>query len=88
VEDAISDAGLWADDARVAVYQPLAKAYVGYPYPGLPAELVLPVPGVLVAAVVMDSTGGSDQRDVLARLVAAEGRRVHERSERWRAESA
>lgn len=88
VEDAITDAGLWADDARVALYLPLAKAYGGCPYPGLPPELVLPVPGVLVAAVVVDSTGGSDQRAVLAHLVAEEGRRAHERAERWRAESA
>lgn len=88
VEDAVTDAGLWVDDARVAMYQPLAKVYVGCPYPGVPAELVLPVPGVLVAAVVMDSTGTCDQRDVLAHLIVEEGRRAHERSERWRAESA
>ena len=50
-EDAVTTAGLWTDDARVAVYAPLAKVYPGYPYPGVPDQLVLPAPGVLVAAV-------------------------------------
>lgn len=88
VEDAITDAGLWADDARIAAYCPLAKAYAGCTYPGVSAELILPVPGVLVAAVVMEPTGGSDQRDTLAHLIAEEGRRAHERSERWRGEAS
>lgn len=50
-EDAVTTAGLWTDDARVAVYAPLAKVYPGYPYPGVPDQLVLPAPGVLIAAV-------------------------------------
>ena len=37
-EDAITDAaGLWRDDARVAVFSPLAKAFAGWPVPGLDA---------------------------------------------------
>lgn len=44
-EDAITGAGLWADDARVVAYERLAKVY-----PGFDAES-LPVPGVVVAAV-------------------------------------
>lgn len=47
VEDAITDAGLWADDARVAEYTRLAKVYPGLTSADLEA---LPVPGVIVAA--------------------------------------
>ncbi|GEM_PF-2210548 len=45
VEDAISDAGLWADDARVSEYERLAKVWSGFD------SDALPVPGVVVAAV-------------------------------------
>lgn len=41
-EDAISDAGLWADDSRVVEYERLAKVF-----PGEDPD-ALPVPGVLV----------------------------------------
>jgi Holliday junction resolvase RusA-like endonuclease len=47
-EDAITAAGLWADDARVARYDPLAKAWPG-------DHGSLPVPGVVVAAVPIDA---------------------------------
>jgi hypothetical protein len=52
---------LWADDARVAVYAVLAKAYVGYPYPGVDQTMLLPVPGVLVACVAigLSARGGA-----------------------------
>ena len=49
-EDAITNAGLWADDARVAVYSPLVKAFVGWRAPGLEDDVVLPVTGAVVAA--------------------------------------
>ena len=44
-EDAITEAGLWADDARVADYHRLAKVWAGFD------DDALPVPGVAVAAV-------------------------------------
>jgi Holliday junction resolvase RusA-like endonuclease len=47
-EDAITAAGLWADDARVAAYAPLVKAFAGWPAPGLD-NVMVPVPGALVA---------------------------------------
>ena len=47
-EDAITDAGLWADDARVTDYTRLAKVWTGYD------SLSLPVPGVVVAAAPLD----------------------------------
>jgi len=43
-EDAITDAGLWADDARVQRYERLAKVWSGYD------EDALETPGVVVAA--------------------------------------
>jgi Holliday junction resolvase RusA-like endonuclease len=46
-EDAITDAGLWADDARVAEYQRLAKVW-----PGLDED-ALHTPGCIIAAVEM-----------------------------------
>ena len=46
-EDAITDAGLWADDARVSEYARLSKVW--HPYD----PLSLRTPGVLVAAVEM-----------------------------------
>jgi Holliday junction resolvase RusA-like endonuclease len=47
-EDAITDAGLWADDGRVAEYARLAKVWTGYD------PDALEVPGVLVAAIEME----------------------------------
>ena len=55
-EDAITTAGLWADDARVAVYAPLAKAYAGWPIPGL-EDVTVPVPGVVVACAELSGPG-------------------------------
>ena len=49
-EDAITEAGGWADDARVAEYDRLAKVW-----PGFDAD-ALPVPGVIVAAAERDSS--------------------------------
>lgn len=49
-EDAITDIGLWADDARVAEYARLAKVWAGYD----PLGEDLPVPGVIVAAASRD----------------------------------
>jgi crossover junction endodeoxyribonuclease RusA len=46
-EDAITDAGLWGDDARVSQYVRLAKVWSGYD------RDALNTPGVLVAAVEM-----------------------------------
>jgi len=53
VEDAITTAGLWADDARVAIYTPLVKAFAGLPVPGLPG-IVVPVPSVIVACAQLE----------------------------------
>ena len=44
-EDAVTDAGLWVDDARVAGYVRLEKVWPGYD------RDALPVPGAVVAAV-------------------------------------
>jgi len=44
-EDAITEAGMWADDARVSDYVRLAKVWTGYD------EMALMTPGVLIAAV-------------------------------------
>jgi Holliday junction resolvase RusA-like endonuclease len=46
-EDAITDIGLWADDARIASYAALMKVFSGYHIWSLPN------PGVVVAAVEM-----------------------------------
>jgi len=76
-EDAVTTAGLWTDDARVSVYAPLAKVYPDFPYPGVPDRLVLPVPGVLIAAVEispaveivpLDAVGGLDPADAAVQL--------------------
>lgn len=47
-EDAITTAGLWADDARAADYVRLAKVWTGYD------DDALPMPGVRVAAVQIE----------------------------------
>ena len=59
-EDAITDAGLWADDARVAEYARLAKVWTGYD----PDALC--VPGVVVAAVTMDPGWHHELHEYLA----------------------
>jgi len=48
-EDAITDAGLWADDARVCEFSRLAKVWPGYD------PFALPTPGVLIAAVEIEA---------------------------------
>jgi Holliday junction resolvase RusA-like endonuclease len=47
-EDAITDAGLWADDARVARYLEPAKVWPGYDREALAS------PGAVIAAVQID----------------------------------
>jgi Holliday junction resolvase RusA-like endonuclease len=47
-EDALTDAGVWADDARVVEYQRLAKVYPGEDPESLPA------PGVYIAVWQVD----------------------------------
>ena len=47
-EDAITTAGLWADDARVVDYIRLAKVWAGYD------DEALPMPGVLVMAETIE----------------------------------
>ena len=47
-EDAITTAGLWADDARVCDYVRLAKVWAGFD------GEALPMPGVLVMAEVIE----------------------------------
>lgn len=47
-EDAITTAGLWADDARVCDYYRLAKVWAGFD------DEALPMPGVLVMAEVIE----------------------------------
>lgn len=47
-EDAITTAGLWADDARVVDYYRLAKVWANYD------DEALPMPGVLVMAEVIE----------------------------------
>lgn len=69
-EDAISDAGLWADDARVAGYARLFKVW-----PGRDLD-ALPVPGVVVACVKAD---GDDPGARLWALFRAEHQRACER---------
>ncbi|MEJ7763858.1 MAG: RusA family crossover junction endodeoxyribonuclease [Acidimicrobiales bacterium] len=49
-EDAITTAGLWADDARVVDYYRLAKVWAGYD------EEALPMPGVILLAC--EAAGG------------------------------
>lgn len=62
VEDSITDAGLWKDDARVAEYVRLAKVWTGYD-----AEC-LPVPGVIVACCELDDLLAEAELNYGARL--------------------
>lgn len=50
-EDAVTKAGLWAGDARVAECARLAKVWTGHDLNALP------VPGAIVACVEIDSPG-------------------------------
>lgn len=79
-EDAITNAGLWADDARVAVYAPLVKAFAGWPAPGLPA-VTAPVTGALVAC----SEIGEGAVQLVQDLLVAEAARLAKLSERYSA---
>jgi Holliday junction resolvase RusA-like endonuclease len=69
-EDAITDVGLWADDARVAEYCRLAKVF---PYGSMPVTdaWALPVPGVVVACC---SNGMISDLIQMARLEAERAR--------------
>jgi Holliday junction resolvase RusA-like endonuclease len=62
VEDSITDAGLWADDARVCEYVRLAKVWAWFD-----AE-ALPVPGVIVACVELDDPAAEAEVNYEARL--------------------
>lgn len=53
-EDAITDAGLWADDARVVEYSRLAKVWWNFD------DEALPVPGVVVAAAEIGTRSGTN----------------------------
>jgi Holliday junction resolvase RusA-like endonuclease len=59
VEDAITDVGLWADDARVAEYARLAKTWPGFDSDSLPTA------GVVVAAVELTDAWRSRLSDLL-----------------------
>lgn len=71
-EDAITEAGLWADDARVAEYVRLAKAW-----PGFDSE-ALHVPGVVVAAVEIAEGWQEELEQAFASALAARRRLVEE----------
>jgi hypothetical protein len=66
-EDAITEAGLWADDARVSEYARLAKVW-----PGCDPD-ALPVPGVVVVCVERRD----DWRPVLDDLLLAAVEAAH-----------
>ena len=78
-EDAVTTAGLWADDARVAVYSPLAKAFAGYPVPGL-LDVVLPVSGAVVACAQL----GPGAFELVAELLAKEAAAMQAQATRYR----
>lgn len=75
-EDAITDAGLWADNARVAVYAPLAKAYAGCPVPGL--DVVPPVAGAVAALAEFRPEAG----ELVGELLVAEAEHMAGRARR------
>jgi len=79
--DAITGANLWADDAQVASLA-LTKAYAGWSPPaGLdPPEAVLPVPGVVVAAVELH---GQDPHAILADWLRSTAAAVRAQLDRW-----
>ena len=59
-EDACTDAGLWADDARVAEYARVAKVWTGYDPDALHTS------GALIAAVTMDMGWHKELHELLA----------------------
>jgi crossover junction endodeoxyribonuclease RusA len=65
-EDAISDAGLWADDARVVEYRRLAKVFPGEDHDALP------VPGVRVRIWAMADAALPDLLGTLAQAPLVE----------------
>lgn len=69
-EDAITTAGLWADDARCSDYVRLAKVWTGFDDDALPPGLT----GVRVAAVQIEE--GEFPRNSLAALWAADTLRL------------
>ncbi len=75
-EDVITDAGLWADNARVAVYAPLAKAYAGCPVPGL--DVVPPVAGAVAALAEFRPEAG----ELVGELLVAEAEHMAGRARR------
>lgn len=79
-EDAITTAGLWADDARVALYAPLVKAFAGFPVPGLD-DVTVPVPGAVVACAEL----GPGVVELVAELLAAEAASLARLANRWSA---
>lgn len=73
-EDAITEAGLWADDARVAEYARLAKVWTRFD------RDALPVPGVIVAACSMTDDWQTALADLfVSGLLAAHA--VHDRGD-------
>jgi len=78
-EDAITMAGLWDDDARVAIYCPLAKAYAGCPIPGLDGLVAPPVTGAIVACVEWGDEAVLTVGDLLRREVASLSKRIERR---------
>jgi Holliday junction resolvase RusA-like endonuclease len=73
-EDAITTAGLWADDARVAAYAPLVKAFAGWLVPGLD-DVMVPVPGAIVACAEL----GPGAFDLVAKLLVKEAETLCQR---------
>jgi hypothetical protein len=59
-EDACTDAGLWADDGRVAEYARVAKVWTGYD------PDALQTPGAIVAAVEMDEGWHKELHELIA----------------------
>jgi len=68
-EDAITTAGLWADDARVVDYSRLAKVWAGYD------DEALPMPGVIVLARSLGLGEQTDFVDLLAGSAASADQR-------------
>lgn len=57
-EDAITEAGLWADDARVSGYARLAKVWWGYDTDAIPT------PGAVIAAIELGEHCDLDLEDL------------------------
>ena len=74
-EDAITTAGLWADDARVAAYCLLVKAYAGHQVPGLSDGISVPVTGAVVACAKLSPEAFDVVRDLLEQEILAMGQK-------------